>query len=219
MSIGLTTNTSAIHATKILALTKKEEEEKAKRLSSGLRINSAADDASGLSISEKMKSQIAMYEQASQNSQAGMALVQTADGAMDQIHGMLNRMTELATSASNGIRGQGIGGEAIQAEINALTAEIDRVSQSTSFNGINLLNGSLDTGSVNVELSSASALQVTSDIGGVVSSSYGSSVSSAGFSDFGDSITINDQTFTLTDDGSGDSFEDQVASLDRKSVV
>lgn len=213
MSIGLQTNTSALHATKILALTKKEEDEKAKRLASGFRINSAKDDASGLSISQKMKAQITMYEQASENSQSGVALVQTADGAMDQIHGMLNRMTELTTQASNGIRSQGIGGQVIQAEINALTAEIDRVAQSTNFNGVNLLDGSLETGTVNVDVTAAESLQVTSNIGGVETSSSGASVSSAGFSDFGDSITINDMTYTLTDDGSGDSFEDQVAKL------
>lgn len=216
MSMTVKTNTSAINANNQLAIKKKEEEKAAKKLASGFKINSASDDASGLSISEKMKSQMTGLAQASKNSQDGISLVQTAEGGMNEIHNMLNRMSELSTAASNGIRSQGVGGTAMQAEVNALASEIDRIASSTNFNGVDLLNGNLEAGAVNVELESTDMLQITTDIGGVVSHSTGADASAGAFENFGDSITINGDTYTLTDDGSGASMADQAAVLSQQ---
>lgn len=216
MSMSVKTNTSSINSINQLAIKKKEEEKEAKKLASGFAINSASDDASGLSISEKLKAQIAGYSQASSNSQDGISLAQTADGAMNQINDMLTRMTDLTTQATSSIKSQGVGGQAIQAEINALTSEIDRIASSTNFNGINLLDGSLEAGTVNVDLVDTKNLQITSDIGGTITHTTGTDVSSVAFSDFGDSISINGDTYKLTDDGSGASFEDQAAALSQQ---
>jgi len=113
------------------------------KLSSGFRINRAGDDASGLAISEKMKAQIKGLEQASANAQDGISLVQTAEGALTEVHSMLNRMVELATKSANGTIQDEVDRDAIQTEVKALNDEISRIAKSTNFNGINLLDGSL----------------------------------------------------------------------------
>lgn len=215
MAMVLKTNTSAMNVNRNLGINSKGVNNSSRKLASGLKINRASDDASGLSISEKLKAQIIATQQASSNSQSGISVIQTADGAMGQIHNMLNRVSELTTQATNSIRSSGNGGKAIQAEIDALTSEIDRVAASTNFNGINLLNGSLDASGVNVDLVATESLQITTDIGGVITSSTGGNINTAGFSDFGDSITINGEQYTLKDDGSGASFEEQAASMSK----
>jgi flagellin len=113
------------------------------KLSSGFRINRAGDDASGLAISEKMKSQIKGLEQAAANAQDGISLVQTAEGALTEVHSMLNRMVELATKSANGTIQNEVDRESIQTEVDALKEEISRIAKSTNFNGIQLLDGSL----------------------------------------------------------------------------
>jgi len=113
------------------------------KLSSGFRINRAGDDASGLAISEKMKAQIKGLEQASANAQDGISLVQTAEGALTEVHSMLNRMVELANKSANGTIQNEVDRDAIQTEVDALNTEISRIANSTNFNGINLLDGSL----------------------------------------------------------------------------
>ncbi len=115
------------------------------KLSSGYRINRAADDAAGLAISQKMRAQITGLDRAVLNAQDGSSLIQTAEGALTEVHSMLNRMVELATESANGTI-QTSDRAKIQAEVNALTSEIDRISQATNFNGLNLLDGSLSTG-------------------------------------------------------------------------
>lgn len=118
------------------------------RLSSGYRINRAGDDAAGLGISERMRAQITGLKQAVLNAQDGMSLVQTAEGAMAEVHSMLNRMVELATQSANGTI-QGADRDKLESELNALKDEIDRISQATNFNGIQLLDGgSVQAGSV-----------------------------------------------------------------------
>ena len=112
------------------------------KLSSGYKINRAADDAAGLAISEKMRAQITGLETAQQNSKDGISLVQTAEGALTEVHSMLNRMVELATQASNGTYSNADRGK-LQDEIIQLQDEIDRIADSTNFNGIDLLNGNL----------------------------------------------------------------------------
>lgn len=114
------------------------------KLSSGYKINRAGDDAAGLAISEKMRAQITGLERASDNAQDGISLVQTAEGALTEVHSMLNRMTELATQAANGTY-DGTDRANLQDEINQLREEINRISDETNFNGIKLLDGSLST--------------------------------------------------------------------------
>lgn len=113
------------------------------KLSSGYRINSAADDAAGLAISEKMRSQIAGLEKAQDNANDGISLVQTAEGALTEVNSMLTRLTTLATQSANGTYEDGVDRVNLQEETDALLSEMDRISKSTNFNGINLLDGSL----------------------------------------------------------------------------
>ena len=116
------------------------------KLSSGYRINRAGDDAAGLAISEKMRAQITGLNTAQKNAQDGVSLVQTAEGAMTEVHSMLNRMVELADQSANGTYADEVDRENLQKEISSLKEEIDRIADSTNFNGINLLDGSLSTG-------------------------------------------------------------------------
>ena len=115
------------------------------KLSSGYKINSAADNAAGLAISEKMRAQITGLETAQQNAKDGISLVQTAEGALTEVHSMLNRMVELSTQASNGTYSD-TDRQKLQDEITELQSEIDRIADSTNFNGIDLLNGNLAGG-------------------------------------------------------------------------
>lgn len=117
------------------------------KLSSGYRINRAGDDAAGLAVSEKMRAQITGLDRAKANAQDGISLVQTAEGALTEVHSMLNRMVELSTQAANGTLDTVADGDRqkIQDEVDALVTEIDRISQATDFNGIKLLDGSLNT--------------------------------------------------------------------------
>lgn len=113
------------------------------KLSSGFKINRAGDDAAGLAISEKMRAQIKGLETAQANAQDAISLVQTAEGGLQEVHSILNRMTELATKASNGTYDSETDRAAIQNEATALSAEINRIASGTNFNGIKLLNGEL----------------------------------------------------------------------------
>ncbi|HCT63721.1 MAG TPA: flagellin [Lachnospiraceae bacterium] len=116
------------------------------KLSSGYRINRAGDDAAGLAISEKMRSQITGLEKATDNANDGISLVQTAEGALTEVHSMLNRMTELATQSANGTYDDETDRANLQEEVDSLLSEIDRISESTNYNGINLLDGSIGGG-------------------------------------------------------------------------
>ena len=116
--------------------------ENLEKLSSGYKINRAGDDAAGLGISEKMRAQIKGLETATQNAKDGISLIQTAEGALTEVHSMLNRMVELATKAANGTYGQSER-DKVQDELDALLDDIDRVSDGTNFNGTNLLDGNL----------------------------------------------------------------------------
>jgi flagellin len=118
------------------------------KLSSGYRINSAADDAAGLAISEKMRSQIAGLEKAQDNANDGISLIQTAEGALTEVNSMLTRLKTLATQSANGTYDDGVDRANLQEEADALLDEIDRISQSTNFNGINLLDGSMSSSGI-----------------------------------------------------------------------
>ena len=133
-------NLTAMNANRMLGITTGQQAKSSEKLSSGYRINRAADDAAGLTISEKMRKQIRGLDQASTNAQDGVSAVQTAEGALTEVHSMLQRMNELAVQASNGTNSEA-DREAIQDEIDQLTTEIDRVAETTKFNEIYLLKG------------------------------------------------------------------------------
>ena len=133
-------NLTAMNANRMLGMTQSSQAKSSEKLSSGYRINRAADDAAGLSISEKMRKQIKGLDKASSNAQDGVSAVQTAEGALTEVHSMLQRMNELAVQASNGTNSED-DRAAIQAEIEQLTTEIDRVAETTKFNETYLLKG------------------------------------------------------------------------------
>ena len=136
-------NLQAMNANRMLNITTGTQSKSAEKLSSGYRINRAADDAAGLSISEKMRKQIRGLDQASTNAEDGVSAVQTAEGALTEVHSMLQRMNELAVQASNGTNSK-TDRDAIQSEIDQLTTEIDRVAETTKFNESYLLKGDAD---------------------------------------------------------------------------
>ena len=133
-------NMQAMNANRMLNVTTSQQSKATEKLSSGYKINRAADDAAGLSISEKMRKQIKGLDQASSNAQDGVSAVQTAEGALTEVHSMLQRMNELATQAANGTNSKS-DRDSIQSEIDQLTTEIDRVSETTKFNETYLLKG------------------------------------------------------------------------------
>ena len=143
MGMVVRSNIMALNANRQLGMNNSQVSKSLEKLSSGYKINRAGDDASGLAISEKMKAQIKSLETASANSQDGISLVQTAEGALTEVHDMLNRMVELAGKAANGTIDNETDRAALQKEMNALLDEIDRIADSTDFNGIKLLNGDL----------------------------------------------------------------------------
>jgi flagellin len=136
-------NIAALRANNLLSKNNKLLDESLEKLSSGLRINKAADDAAGLAISEKMRTQIAALDQASRNAYDGISVIQTAEGGLTEVESMLQRMRELSVQASNGTYSQK-DNEAIQTEINQLNDEIQRLSNTMEFNTMKLLDGSID---------------------------------------------------------------------------
>ena len=133
-------NLTAMNANRMLGITTGQQAKSSEKLASGYRINRAADDAAGLTISEKMRKQIRGLDRASTNAQDGVSAVQTAEGALTEVHSMLQRMNELAVQASNGTNSVG-DRQALQNEIAQLTTEIDRVAETTKFNESYLLKG------------------------------------------------------------------------------
>ncbi len=134
-------NLTAMNSNRQLGVTTGAQAKSSEKLSSGYRINRAGDDAAGLKISEKMRSQVRGLNRASVNAQDGVSLIQTAEGALNEAHSILQRMNELAVQGANDTN-ESIDREAINEELNALTEELDRISQTTQFNKQNLLDGS-----------------------------------------------------------------------------
>ena len=151
MGMVVRSNVMAVNAFRQLGMNNSQVSKSLEKLSSGYRINRAGDDASGLAISEKMKAQIKGLETASANSQDGISLIQTAEGALTEVHDMLNRMVELAGKAANGTMDNDVDRAALQKEVDALLEEIDRIADGTNFNGLKLLNGSLGAGRAEVQ--------------------------------------------------------------------
>lgn len=142
-------NLTAMNANRQLGITQSGQAKSTEKLSSGYRINRAADDAAGLTISEKMRSQIRGLNKASDNAETGISLIQTAEGALNEAHSILQRMNELATQAANDTNTSS-DRTAIQKEINALSAELDRIASTTQFNTMNLLDGNFSAKNLQV---------------------------------------------------------------------
>ena len=141
MSLRINNNVDAVQAHRHLSATSDAVSKSMERLSSGLRINKAADDAAGLGISEKMRSQIRGLAQAQRNIQDGVSMVQTAEGNLDEVHSILQRIRELAVQYRNGSLSTA-GKNAIQSEVDQLSAEITRIGNAAVFNGVSLLSAS-----------------------------------------------------------------------------
>lgn len=150
----INTNTAAINAQRNLYNTEMKLSKSLERLSSGLRVNRAGDDAAGLAISENLKSDIRALEQSSRNAADGISVIQTAEGAMDEVNGILIRMRELAQQAANETLGASERGY-LNTEFQALSSEITRISDTTEFNGMELLDGSAGTLDIQVGLGNA----------------------------------------------------------------
>ena len=147
-------NLQAMNANRMLGVTTDSQSKATEKLSSGYKINRAADDAAGLSISEKMRKQIRGLDQASANAQDGISAVQTAEGALTEVHDMLQRMNELAVQAANGTNSES-DRQSIQSEIEQLTTEIDRVAETTKFNETYLLKGNGKTATMTISAKDA----------------------------------------------------------------
>ena len=138
-------NLRAMNSNRMLGLTASSQAKSTEKLSSGYKVNRAADDASGLAISEKMRRQVRGLTQASANAQDGISMVQTAEGALNEVHDMLQRINELAVKGENGTLTSEDRGY-IDSEVQQLMSEIDRVASTTTFNEKNLLNGDCSSG-------------------------------------------------------------------------
>ncbi len=219
-------NLTAMNSNRMLGITTGQQAKSSEKLASGYQINRAADDAAGLSISEKMRKQINGLDRASTNAEDGISAVQTAEGALAEVHSMLQRMNELAVQAANGTNSVD-DRNAIQAEVEQLTTEIDRVAETTKFNESYLLKGAGSTKTVNVNAHDA-GLKGTLVQGGDTKSSFtmelkvGEKVSIAG-ADYRlydantnglttmqaavaaatDNVTIDGSTYTAATDGNG----------------
>jgi flagellin-like hook-associated protein FlgL len=207
-------NMQAANANRMLNVTTGQQAKSTEKLSSGYRINRAADDAAGLTISEKMRKQIKGLDRASTNAEDGVSAVQTAEGALTEVHSMLQRMNELATQASNGTNSES-DRSAIQDEISQLTTEIDRVAETTKFNETYLLKGDTD--------GSSSAKNVNAHDAGLAGKLVDNGDGTSTFKldkalEDGDQVTIAGKKYTIgSTTASTDGFE-KLASLKAKSL-
>ena len=183
-------NMQAMNANRMLNVTTSQQSKATEKLSSGYKINRAADDAAGLSISEKMRKQIRGLDQASTNAQDGISAVQTAEGALTEVHSMLQRMNELATQAANGTNSES-DRSSIQDEIDQLTTEIDRVAETTKFNEAYLLKGNGKTSTVKIAAQDAGIKGTLTGVG------TGTAVFKMSALKFGDTITIGSKGYTI----------------------
>ena len=172
MSLRINNNVEAFNAHRQLVGTSAAAAKSMERLSSGYRINRASDDAAGLAISEKMRAQIRGLAQNQRNIGDGVSLVQTAEGALSTVHNMLQRVRELAVQYKNGTLST-TNQAAIQSEVNQLASEIERIGQTTQFNGICLLNSSSTTVSFQVGANDGEVISVGMiSLGSTVGSTY-----------------------------------------------
>ena len=184
-------NMQAANANRMLNITTSAQSKSTEKLSSGYRINRAADDAAGLTISEKMRKQIKGLDRASTNAEDGVSAVQTAEGALTEVHSMLQRMNELATQAANGTNSKDSDRQAIQDEIDQLTTEIDRVSETTKFNETYLLKGEAGTKTINMKAHDAGLKGKLTDNGDGTATFVMDSLKD------GDSVSIGGKTYKI----------------------
>ena len=185
-------NMQAMNANRMLNVTTSTQAKSTEKLSSGYKINRAADDAAGLTISEKMRKQIKGLDQASTNAEDGVSAVQTAEGALTEVHSMLQRMNELAVQASNGTNSES-DRSAIQDEISQLTTEIDRVSETTKFNETYLLKGNVDGSSSKVNVAAHDAGLA----GKLTDNGNGTSTFTANALKVGDKVSIGGTEYSI----------------------
>ena len=183
-------NMQAMNANRMLNVTTSTQAKSTEKLSSGYKINRAADDAAGLTISEKMRKQIKGLDQASTNAEDGVSSVQTAEGALTEVHSMLQRMNELAVQASNGTNSES-DRSAIQDEISQLTTEIDRVSETTKFNETYLLKGDEGTKTINMKAHDAGLK------GTLVDNGDGTATFTMDELNAGDTVSIGGKNYTI----------------------
>ena len=168
MSLRIQNNVEALNAHRQLVSTSEKVKKSMERLSSGYRINRAADDAAGLAISERMRSQVRGLNQASRNIQDGVSMVQTAEGNLDEVHSMLQRVRELAVQYKNGTLSDS-DKAALQTEVNQLASEIERIGTSAKFNGVTLLADDSELVSFQVGVNDGDEISVsTISLGSVV---------------------------------------------------
>ncbi|WP_434304832.1 flagellin [Clostridium botulinum] len=156
-------NLNAMNAHRNMGINTGNSAKAMEKLSSGLRINRAGDDAAGLSISEKMRAQIRGLNQASRNAQDGISLIQTAEGALNETHSILQRMRELSVQAANDTNVT-VDRTAIQEELTSLTSEIDRIASTTQFNEKKLLDGSLGASGAKLQIGANNEADLTLEI-------------------------------------------------------
>ena len=207
-------NLTAINANRMLGITQGTLSSSTEKLSSGYKINRAADDAAGLSISEKMRKQIRGLDQASSNAEDGISAVQTAEGALQEVTDMLQRMNELAVQASNGTNSQD-DRQTIQDEISQLTTEIDRVAETTKFNETYLLKGDGTKGTKTLQAHDAGLA------GKLVDNGNGKSTFTANSLKTGSSVNIGGTAYNIVGSSRSDgysSIENSTAKLGDKIV-
>ena len=184
-------NMTAANANRMLGITTSAQAKSSEKLSSGYKINRAADDAAGLTISEKMRKQIRGLDKASSNAQDGVSSVQTAEGALTEVHSMLQRMNELAVQAANGTNSKDTDRKAIQDEIDQLNTEIDRVAETTKFNEIYLLKGDDGEKTVNMKAHDAGLKGTLTDNGD------GTATFTMAALNAGDTVSIGGKNYTI----------------------
>jgi len=160
MAMVVQHNLRAMNSNRMLNVNTQTQAKSAEKLSSGYKINRAADDAAGLAISEKMRRQVRGLTQASANAQDGISMVQTAEGALNEVHDMLQRMNELAVKAENGTL-TSVDRSYIDSEVQQLKSEIDRVASTTTFNELNLLNGDVQNVGLQVGAEADQHIEIT----------------------------------------------------------
>ncbi|MEW9108938.1 MAG: flagellin [Cytobacillus gottheilii] len=195
-------NISALNTYRQMGANQGANAKSMEKLSSGLRINRAGDDAAGLAISEKMRAQVRGLDQASRNSQDGISMIQTAEGALQETHNILQRMRELATQAGNDTNVE-VDREEIQKEMNQLTSEINRIGNTTEFNTQKILNGGMETNG-GEKITKATSATITS----------GGTFNAAAAGTTAGTITVDGRTFNLADLEVG-ATDDQAATVSK----
>jgi flagellin len=194
MALTINTNVMSLNAQRNLGQSQSALSKSMQRLSSGLRINSAKDDAAGLAISDRMTAQIRGLNQASRNANDGISLAQTAEGALQETTNLLQRMRELAVQSANDTNSAS-DRESLQAEVTQLVSEMDRIAQTTAFNGKNVIDGTLSNATFQVGANAGQTISFSigaassSDLGQIAKASGGSAVN--GTASNGSNITIN----------------------------